>query len=35
MDQGSNGLFELTFDGRNLPGVTNYLLEDLEIAKAY
>jgi hypothetical protein len=35
MDQGSNGLFVLAFNGRNLPGVTKYLLEDLETAKAY
>jgi len=35
MDSGSDGLFKLHFDGRNQPGITSYLVENLETARAY
>jgi hypothetical protein len=35
MDQGSNGLFHLEFDGKNQPGITSHMIENLETARAY
>jgi hypothetical protein len=35
MDSGSDGFFRMVFNGKNYPGIMNYLASDLESGRAY